>query len=234
MNRTTIEENDRNLIKKFRQKIQNNDKKNTLESSSKKKGGKSGLIPGVLIIIVSSVAAIIIFRATPDDVVNKNPNTSTFERVNDVSLDIIATEGDNFIKKSDVPGVEEKSEESAESVLQPTEKNVLNVSIQEILSCSGVDEKQYVKKQTVFSLKESPTPVIWMNVLSNRQPFILKHAYYLNGRKYCEVPLTIRYPRMRTWSHVSLKNQQHLGKWHVEVITDQSKTIGAVDFLVVP
>jgi hypothetical protein len=103
-----------------------------------------------------------------------------------------------------------------------------------IAACRAVDQRQCVSPTTAFSLQETPTPVVWMNVLSDRQPFTLTHAYYLNGRKYCEVPLQIRYPRMRTWSNVTLAHSYQTGHWRVEVIDADGERLSQIEFTVTP
>jgi hypothetical protein len=106
--------------------------------------------------------------------------------------------------------------------------------ITEIASCRAVDQRQCVAPASTFSLQETPTPVVWMNVLSDQQPFTLTHAYYLNGRKYCDVPLEIRYPRMRTWSNVTLAHPYQTGHWRVEVIDADGERLSQIEFTVTP
>ena len=108
------------------------------------------------------------------------------------------------------------------------------VRISEIVSCSRVRKRQYVSPRTIFSLKKSPTPVVWMNVLSDKPPLTLIHVYYVNGRRYCAVPLEIRHHRMRTWSSVTLKSRKHCGKWRVDVMTGSGETLDRIEFTVVP
>lgn len=109
-----------------------------------------------------------------------------------------------------------------------------NARITAIASCHAVDQWQCVAPASTFSLQETPTPVVWMNVLSDRQPFTLTHAYYLNGRKYCDVPLEIRYPRMRTWSNVTLAHPYQTGQWRVEVIDADGEKLSQIEFTVTP
>ena len=109
-----------------------------------------------------------------------------------------------------------------------------SVRIAEIVACRGVDQRQCVSPTTTFSLQETPTPVVWMNVLSDQQPFTLTHAYYLNGRKYCDVPLKIRYPRTRTWSNVTLAHPYQTGRWRVEVVDADGEKLSQIEFTVAP
>ncbi len=108
------------------------------------------------------------------------------------------------------------------------------IRISEIVSCSSITKRQYTAPQKVFSLKKDATAAIWMNVVSDEQPFTLTHVYYLNGIRYCSVPLEIRYKSMRTWSNVTLGLQAHLGEWRVEVITGKGEKLDQIEFTVVP
>ena len=109
-----------------------------------------------------------------------------------------------------------------------------NIRIRKIVTCKGIHEKQYVLEKSSFSLKEKVNPTVWMSVRSDTQPFTLTHAYFLNDHRYCEVPLEIRYQRMRTWSHVTLNDEKQLGHWRVEVLTDDGNRLAKVEFTVVP
>lgn len=131
------------------------------------------------------------------------------------------------------PDRSKKIRATAQSTL--TEKSHMPSSIQihEMVSCSSISQKQYVCAKTVFSLKEESTPVVWMTVLADNPPFTLTHVYYINGRRYCEVPLSIRYHRMRTWSNVTLNHPDHAGKWRVEVMTENGEKLKHIEFTVV-
>ncbi len=107
------------------------------------------------------------------------------------------------------------------------------IRIEEIISCSSVNNKQYSRPKIKFSLAQDNTPMIWMKVISENPPFTLTHVYYFNGQKYYEVPLAIRYHRMRTWSSVTLRSPDHIGKWHVDVITDNGEKLDQIEFMVV-
>jgi hypothetical protein len=107
------------------------------------------------------------------------------------------------------------------------------IIVEEIISCSSVKNKQYSRPKIEFSLAQDTRPKIWMKVISENPPFTLTHVYYCNGQKYCEVPLAIRYHRMRTWSHVTLRLPEHIGKWRVEVIDDRGAKLDQIEFIVV-
>ena len=108
------------------------------------------------------------------------------------------------------------------------------VSIGEIVTCRNVKNRQYVNSDHEFFLKNSPTPTVWMLVEAADPPFTLTHVYYVNGEKYCSVPLVIRYNRTRTWSRIKAATDAHLGKWRVDVVTDAGTVVGRVTFEVLP
>jgi hypothetical protein len=109
-----------------------------------------------------------------------------------------------------------------------------DIRIAEIITCHGVENRSAVSRQNVFSLKEGAKPYVWMDVRSKKLPYQLRHVYYLNGRRYCVVPLEIRYPRMRTWSNVTLRNRNETGQWRVDVITRKGEILSQAQFTVVP
>lgn len=61
-----------------------------------------------------------------------------------------------------------------------------------------------------------------MEVRSKSQPFVIKHKYYLNGAKHSDVSLNIKYPRMRTWSYVTIDKLDHIGAWKVDIVLNDS------------
>ncbi|MBC2717206.1 MAG: DUF2914 domain-containing protein [Desulfobacteraceae bacterium] len=120
----------------------------------------------------------------------------------------------------------------SEIPMQPARET--NIRIFEIVTCQGVKNKRAVSRQNIFSLQKGAKPYVWMDVRSKQTPYKLRHVYYLNGRRYCEVPLTIHYPRMRTWSNVTLRNKNEAGQWRVDVVTRKGELLSQVEFTVVP
>lgn len=108
------------------------------------------------------------------------------------------------------------------------------IKLASVVACKGVRNRQYLDETNVFHISETAHPYIWMEVKSEKQPFVLKHVYYFNGEKYCDVPLKIRYPRMRTWSYVTLKNPDHIGRWQVKVTGEDGEVLKQISFEVMP
>jgi len=107
------------------------------------------------------------------------------------------------------------------------------IRIAEIMTCLGVEERNAVSPQNVFSLQKDSKPHIWMDVRSKKLPGKLKHVYYCNGRRYCSVPLSIHYPRTRTWSNVTLRYAWETGDWRVDVLSKSGVMLAQVEFTVV-
>ncbi len=120
--------------------------------------------------------------------------------------------------------------------------SVDGLQVAELVSCSSVVNRTYNNSISVFSFgaiegkKEVKTvkPYVWMTVLSEEQPFTLNHVYYHNGQPYCSVPLKINYPRMRTWSNVTLRRKKYIGTWQVDVVTESGIVIKQLTFTVEP
>ncbi|MFP4533181.1 MAG: DUF2914 domain-containing protein [Desulfobacterales bacterium] len=112
------------------------------------------------------------------------------------------------------------------------------IRIAKILACRKVENKQYVSPGTEFSIQEGSRPEVWvwMDVRSDksRLPYLLRHEYYFNGQKYAAVVLDVKYPRMRTWSNITLDHEKYAGDWRVEVVTADKQKIAEAQFTVTP
>ncbi len=96
--------------------------------------------------------------------------------------------------------------------------------------CSGVENRECVVPLSRFSLEQGQNPHFWMEVHSDSVPFVLKHIYYREGRKYLEVPLAIEYRRTRTWSRIYLQDSGQVGSWRVEIEAEDGTVLGRADF----
>ncbi|WP_419661649.1 hypothetical protein Dvar_20840 [Desulfosarcina variabilis str. Montpellier] len=109
-----------------------------------------------------------------------------------------------------------------------------DIQIAQLVTCGGVQDKQYVSEKSRFSVAADPIAMVWMRVLTETPPFTLKHVYFLNGEHYCDVPLEIRYPHMRTWSRVTINLDSHIGQWRVDVVNENGETLDQIEFTVEP
>ncbi len=121
---------------------------------------------------------------------------------------------------------------------EPQKSRVDGIRIAKILACRKVENKQYVAPDTEFSIQEGSRPEVWvwMDVRSdkNRLPYLLRHEYYFNDQKYAAVVLDVKYPRMRTWSNITLDHEKYAGDWRVEVVTADKEKITELRFTVTP
>ena len=109
-----------------------------------------------------------------------------------------------------------------------------DLKIVRITSCQSVNNRRFIDKTPVFSISRDRTPHVWMEVKPEKIPQTLNHIYYHNGKKYCEVPLSIAYPRTRTWSYITLHNSSFIGDWTVEVVSEDGRILELLEFSVTP
>jgi hypothetical protein len=108
----------------------------------------------------------------------------------------------------------------AEARLQDADEK--QIALVSAVVCEGVQDHQPMVEKHAFSTVDSRRVYVWMEVQSKSQPFVINHNYYLNGKKYSEVPLQIKYPRMRTWSYVTIDKPDHIGNWRVQIVRNDS------------
>lgn len=122
--------------------------------------------------------------------------------------------------------------ESPAAVQSPS--GTSDVQITHLTICGSVQQKQFANEKSSFSMARDGKAYVWMRVISKNPPFTLTHVYSVNGNHYCSVPLTIRYPHMRTWSKITLDHHWQAGKWHVDVVDEGGEVLARADFTVVP
>jgi hypothetical protein len=115
-------------------------------------------------------------------------------------------------------------------LIKETVQDILDIYIAKTVVCREVNERNPIGEQYIFSLKENRYSVVWTEVKSKTIPLEIKHIYYLNDKKYCEVPLLVNYPRTRTWSRIMLKNHYQIGSWKVDIVSKDGKTLKQIEF----
>lgn len=117
--------------------------------------------------------------------------------------------------------------------VQPEEKEEApatpRLEVIKIVTCKGVKNREPFGISSVFPLGTYRV-YCWMKVKCDKPPTVLRHIYYFEGRKICEVPLAIKYPTMRTWSYKTVAYQKKAGKWRVDVCTEDGYVIGSIQF----
>jgi hypothetical protein len=107
----------------------------------------------------------------------------------------------------------------------------IDIELVSAVACQGVQNHQHIDNRNVFYTSDTHRAYVWMEIRSKEQPFVIKHIYYLNDQKYCEVPLDIKYSRMRTWSYITLDKEDHTGSWKVEIVCN-NRVLKTVRFIV--
>jgi hypothetical protein len=120
------------------------------------------------------------------------------------------------------PGVEPfAAGQESEGVIAVQENDPViaaqDIELVSAVVCDGVRDRQHLDEKDRFDMTHAPRAYVWTEVRSRAQPFVIKHVYYLNGLTYCEVPLEITFPRMRTWSYITLSKADQVGAWTVEI-----------------
>lgn len=104
------------------------------------------------------------------------------------------------------------------------------ISVSKISACEGIRNRKPYKEASVFSAQKNRSMAVWTEIRATLLPQTIKHVYYINGEKYCEVPLDVKYPRTRTWSRVRLRGKGKVGKWTVNVVDSAGEILGQKSF----
>lgn len=93
--------------------------------------------------------------------------------------------------------------------------------------CSSINNRKPEGIKKIFYLAQDKFVFVWTDVRAKSFPTSINHIYYLNGEKICTVPLEIKYPRMRTWSQITLNNYDGTGRghWQVNIATDDGRIL---------
>lgn len=108
------------------------------------------------------------------------------------------------------------------------------ISVAKIIACRSVADRRNISPQKEFSVKKDGKVYVWMDVRSKEVPFTVRHVYFINSRRYCSIPLSIKCCQIRTWSNISLNNPDDEGIWRVDVVTDKDEILSRIEFTVVP
>lgn len=107
------------------------------------------------------------------------------------------------------------------------------LTVEKVAFATAIEDRQPVGEGESF-----PTTVeklyFWTLVTGAQEPTDITHHWHFNGEKVSSVTLTLRYPRMRTWSSKTIPAQA--GTWKVEVqdasgkvLKEASATVTATD-----
>lgn len=219
MGRTAIDNKDSEILRK----IDRIRKKNA--ATKKRRTLKNILAISSFVIAFSFIALFIVstnIKGTSPLIVknnkeieNQSANSLSPNRNVNGGEEISDTEGNNLtVKKSPVP----------------IKRGYLEIRVAKSVVCKEVKERNPIGERRIFSVKENRFSVVWTEVRSKVFPRELKHIYYLNGKKYCEVPLLVKYPRMRTWSKITLRDRNQIGSWKVHIVTEEGTVLEEIGF----
>ncbi len=157
-----------------------------------------------------------------------NPTSTPASPVEDLSGEISESAEDGFMESQEPESAEPAPSLPSCDISPPP----YGTRIARILVCSGVEDRKCVVPLSRFALEESQNPHLLMEVYSDSVPYVLKHVYYHEGRKYIEIPLEIEHRRMRTWSRIALLNRGQIGSWTVEIEAGDGTVLGRAEFQV--
>ncbi|WP_020587428.1 DUF2914 domain-containing protein [Desulfobacter curvatus] len=258
-NRTSIEDRDRHLMKKFRNIIEEKEqrKEQFKQQAPQRPSWPVFMMAGF---IVAAGIMFMIYRMIPERALTETPSTP--EKVETVSPRNPASMVQDTLTDVEQPDIPNEKPSQAlppetapvppaketpphSEIVQTLEKaapkktlpkivSSTDVTIQELVICRSIKNRQYMSPENRFSMANDARPVVWtwMNVLTDKPPQVLSHIYYLNGKRFCRVILPAPYPRTRTWSKVTLNKPAHAGSWRVDVVNSSGQVIARTDFTV--
>ncbi|WP_321494045.1 DUF2914 domain-containing protein [uncultured Desulfobacter sp.] len=256
MNKTSIEERDQHLIKKFRNIIE---EKKWLEPQEPEPPRHPWPLFTLAGIILGLGIMLIAFYMIPEHVPTDSPSTpekvetaapenpaplaqQTFpdgeklNRPDETQVPSPLPEPAPVLPTEDVPPPSEvvQAIETDPMEILPEVVSNTDVTIDELVICRHIKNRMYISPENRFSMANGAAPVVWtwMNVLTDKPPQTLTHIYYLNGEPYSRVILQAPYPRTRTWSKVTLNRPKLAGSWRVDVVDSGGQVLARADFIV--
>lgn len=88
------------------------------------------------------------------------------------------------------------------------------VSVSDAKFCTSVTERQPVGENSTFSTGNNVI-YYWCTVNTDAAPTSISHVWTFNGETKAEIPLNIKYEKMRTWSYKTIL-PEWTGEWTVE------------------
>nr|WP_320190558.1 DUF2914 domain-containing protein [uncultured Desulfobacter sp.] len=255
MNKTSIEDRDQDLMKKFRNIVE--EKKQLNEQEPQKRPWPAFTLAGF---IMAAIIVAIAYHMIPERV--HTAPSPTPAKVKTAALKTPVSMPDPTLTQGEKPSIPDekppqepltesapvipaKEEEPSLEVVQTPEKaapietlpeivNSTDATIKELVICRSIKNRQYVSPENRFSMKNGAKPAVWtwMNALTDKPPQELSHIYYLNGKRFCRVILPVPFPRTRTWSKVTMKRPAQAGSWRVDVVNKNGQVIARANFTV--
>lgn len=130
---------------------------------------------------------------------------------------------------------EEITEHAATKAITPPrekadQKQAQEIYVRKSVVCPALDNRNPVDPRNVFVVGQDRAAISWTEIRASNLPTRITHVYYLNGEKYCEVSLAVKYPRTRTWSKISLIDENQVGSWEVVVMEETGNILKQMAF----
>lgn len=103
------------------------------------------------------------------------------------------------------------------------EKEEKAVLTAEMKFCTGVEDREPVGEATSFSADVGRV-YCWTRIKGAKEETTIKHVWYFKGRKMCEVELSVRSVKFRTWSYKTVMEHQ-TGEWTVKILDEDGNLI---------
>lgn len=97
----------------------------------------------------------------------------------------------------------------------------LALSVKEMTFCLGVEEREPVSEDTMFS-SDVGQIFFWSNVLNDGDETSIEHVWYYNGEEKARVMLPAKYSRNRIWSSKTIL-PEWTGEWMVVIMAGSEK-----------
>ena len=107
-----------------------------------------------------------------------------------------------------------------------------DLKIEEMVFCSGLDERQPVSIDTVF--EDSVGQVYcFTKIVGAIDTTSISHAWYYQNEEKAIVSLTVKSKLWRTWSSKQIVKEWD-GKWRVDVLSSDGEVLKSKEFLIEP
>jgi len=106
-----------------------------------------------------------------------------------------------------------------------------NMSIEEIVFCSSIENRQPVGVDSSFSSDVERIYCFTKLIGANTEKTV-KHIWYFNDKKKAEIELTIKANPWRTWSSKKIV-PSWTGNWRVDVVDDSGNVLASNNYSVI-
>lgn len=159
------------------------------------------------------------------------------EWLGDWQVEVVDLQGNLLKKVTFVIGTpaeikaKEKVAGKKEAPLFPKAKSETGLKV-EVKLGTNVEERE-IRGETEHFPTNVGRVYCWSLVMGAEEPTTITHIWYYGKKKMTEVPLSVKYPRTRTWSYKTILPEQ-VGDWYVEVVDISGNPLKKVSFKIGP